>query len=199
MDDRKILLVAGHNSGRIFPTPQFGDPGVVLYDDYGLKVTTEHEEAKKIVSAVHEIMKVHDFDNVELLDNFKLNLRQKINYINRFYTGNNIILELHFNSNRGKAGTGVEVYHVHRGKMQKLRAKTISKKLSETLRLRNRGGKDATGRFGIIRETKPIETYIIEIGFMNNKHDFAQVQKFGVQAIIEVCEYLLHKNLYDEN
>ncbi len=184
---KKVLIIAGHHLARLFP-PHLGDTGAVIEGD------NEHDFAERLCIPAYEELKRLDY-NVELCD-FRYNLKQKIKYANNVLTDRDCIVSVHMNAARDERVTGSEVFYETGARRSNIYAKNIAKITSDTTGIKNRGHKPDIqshhGYLGIIRNTVSYD-FLLELGFLTNPDDREQVEKYGVQAIIDTCKYLLDK------
>lgn len=192
----KVILIAGHHRGGLFSYPHWRDPGAVLKKD-GKAIDNEHWLAERLTKQAYDILKKEGYD-IELCP-FSYNLKGKINYCNKRLGKKDYIISVHLNSNVGKPATGTEVFYNGKGKRPRSfhYSKKMCKILADTLGLRNRGHKkDSTTRhkrLGIIRDTNAI-AFLFEMGFINNPKDYDNIQKFGVEALIQAIKFLPNNN-----
>lgn len=180
----KIFIVAGHHRKNLVHSR---DPGSVKYKD-GKEVDNEHWMIERLLIPA---LKCFTKDAV-IVCPYTYNLRDKIKWINKKCNKDDIVLSIHINAG---GGTGTEVFYSPKSRRGFIWGKKISKIVSTALGIRNRGGKkDSTERLGIIRETN-CTSMLLEMGFMDSNNDYCQLNNHGVQALIEVIEYLLKISL----
>jgi N-acetylmuramoyl-L-alanine amidase len=183
---KKIILIAGHHRAGIWP-PHRKDPGAVC----PYEATNEHYEAEKIVYDAGEWLKRNGATDVVVCD-FLLDLLGKIKWLNKNFTKDCVVLEVHFNSAATPQATGVETWYLSGDTADMLAATVAQKILVDTLGLRDRGVKgDLTnrwGRLGILRDTvQRGSELLIEIGFISNRNDLAVARERGALAIGKVA------------
>ena len=181
---RKIILVAGHHRAGFWHRK---DPGALCkFED-----TCEHYECEKIVYQAKQLLERDGF-TVAVLP-FDLNIPQKIKFINKNFTEDDLLFSVHLNSYRNELATGTETFIAYYGEEELIRnAKEVQKIMVKTLGLSDRGVKfdyqSKSMRLAILRDTIVEECYLLELGFISNKDDFAVVQDRGALAVKEAAK-----------
>ena len=192
MEQRKLIVLAGHNRAGWKKYPHFSDPGAVSGVHDGNK-DNEHYLMERLVSPPFtELKKEHD--NIYLMD-FTYNLQGKIDWINKNCTKFDCVVEFHANAAQDYTANGSEVFYIENG----IRSYTWSKRLIDiichNMDTKNRGIKTSNntrhGRLGIIDDTVTYD-FLIELGFITNQSDYNKIKVNGQKTVQNVCEYLLH-------
>lgn len=154
----------------------------------------EHVVARKINEIFIREARKMGYTVVDSTSNEKTQAKVINEQVNRSNISNaHIAISHHLNSNKGEAGTGVEVLYYRGSKAGYNLAKPISEAIAKTYGFRNRGAKERAN-LGFLRRTR-MPAVLIEWGFINNKDDIetilADIDK-GVLAVLQVL-----KNLYE--
>lgn len=167
----KIALSAGH-----YPSK----PG---------KVTSrhvEHIEAKKIINKVLQSPFIKGARRLQIVKVPSRNLARKIAFVNP--KGFDVAIEIHFNSNVGRAGQGIEVLCYNQ--RRKNQAQALLSALLEYLPFKSRGIKywgDIKKDRGIdlawLSRTRP-PSFIIEVCFLNNLKESRYLDMYRPHQII---------------
>lgn len=189
----KILLIAGHHRAGIWPYPHRRDPGAIPHYPPHVKfdppVYNEHHECEKLVIQAHDALKMNGY--TVWVCPFKYDLYTKKNWANKVAGPDDLLVEVHLNSVTNPLATGSSVWYYSGSDASRSRASKMSKIISDTVGLKNRGAKgDMTNRHGqlyIIRETDPW-AFLFEVGFISNPSDMQKVREFGAQAIIDAIQ-----------
>jgi len=188
------------------------------------RLMTEHHEAVKVLEVVksrleeigvprfkfaENIHKIPLFknENLESFLNFKpnvtllderMNLHQKIRYLNHHAKKEDLVISLHFNACSDDTASGTETfYNTLSRRFSPARSFDVAKAVQRTLRARlgtkNRGVKPDTaaqhGRLGILRDSIPQNDCLVEIGFLRNKMDMEKIRDNGSEALwLAVCD-----------
>lgn len=155
------------------------DPGAV--SAYGREVDMAREISQLILNRTGA---VNTSDSVGTTVNQNLaNIAQNINRVANDSSWN---LSIHMNSATPSA-TGVEVFAFGGDSAGMAKASQISKAIANVLGIPDRGAKDGSGLY-VIRNTKG-HTLLIEVGFVSNANDVAQIRakKEQVADAIVAC------------
>lgn len=155
------------------------DPGAV--SAYGREVDMAREISQLILNRTGA---VNTSDSVGTTVNQNLaNIAQNINRVANDSSWN---LSIHMNSATPSA-TGVEVFAFGGDSAGMAKASQISKAIANVLGIPDRGAKDGSGLYDI-RNTKG-HTLLIEVGFVSNANDVAQIRakKEQVADAIVAC------------
>lgn len=155
------------------------DPGAV--SAYGREVDMAREISQLILNRTGA---VNTSDSVGTTVNQNLaNIAQNINRVANDSDWN---LSIHMNSATPSA-TGVEVFAFGGDPAGMAKASQISKAIANVLGIPDRGAKDGSGLY-VIRNTKG-HTLLIEVGFVSNANDVAQIRakKEQVADAIVAC------------
>lgn len=168
----KIFIAAGHGGL---------DPGSIGNG------TQERAETIKVVNGCATLLAPIMISSRELvIVPHELALEATVKYINDRTTNADadICIEVHFNSNAGVPGSGIETYYGYRSL-----AETLQKNLVQTLKLPDRGVKVGNDLY-FNGATIP-GSALVEMGFINNPIDLLSVQKVGALALARgVAEFI---------
>lgn len=161
-----IFIAAAHG---------LNDPGAVANN------TTERDEVIKIVdraveSLIPALLPYHSV--IKVPHNMKLADEVRFINLNSSRPSRDICIEIHMNSNRGKPGTGVEIFH---GFIPL--CNMLQKYLVEVTELKNRGVKFGRHLY-FNRATKP-RSALVELGFINNLRDLTIARGKGPAGLIK--------------
>lgn len=174
-DKKTIILIAGHHRLSLTHSE---DTGAVANE------AVEHYECEILVDKASKILS-NDGYNV-IVCPFNLNLTEKINWLNKYFPADSVVISVHLNGFRDVKASGSEVW-IHNNEERKFSmAGKISETLSRTLETKNRGVKvDSTCRFGMlgILRTKVMDSFLLELGFITNKEDLEKVRNKGATAV----------------
>lgn len=190
----RILLIAGHNRGNYLTFPFVRrDPGKVLLDDHGREYDNEHWMAERAVIQAKHLLSVQFPDlDVEICP-FNINLKQKVKYVNEHYERGDFVFEVHYNAAVPQAH-GSEIYYLYKDKRSYYMAKRMASLVAKKMNMRNRGAKkdDTTrhGRLAIVRDVVA-RSYLLELGFMTNYHDYIKAQAYSAEAIVRAVKYAI--------
>ena len=145
----------------------------------------ENTEAQKVVNRVAEILKqqgvsvkvYHDANKTQTA-----NVNAIVNYHNK--QSRQLDVSVHFNSSANATATGVEVLY-YSNDMKALSAK-VSKGISETLQIKDRGAKVRTDLGFLKRTNKP--AILLEVCFISNKQDMdSYIENFEAMCQAIAC------------
>ncbi len=166
-----IYIGAGHGGG--------GDRGAVANG------STEWDVCTKVMQKVYE---AHP-DRVRVIPQ-RLELRNRINWLQKNLSDQDVYIELHMNAASAKA-TGTEVFYLDGNISRRNTATGMSNRFSKEIGLVNRGAKPDTktrfGRLGVIRDVR-CQSYLIEMGFLTNTMDKKKVEDTGLYAMEALLE-----------
>lgn len=181
----KICFIIGHGKSK---TGGY-DPGACANGHEEFKI------AKEIGRYACEYFNANYTDSCDIMNyNGDKYLTERISAVNT--ADYDFVAEFHLNAG---GGTGTECYYHAGGAEGKKYAEAISKAISETFGIKNRGAKtklNSNGKdyFAIIRETKPtavlIETVFIDTSDVNHVCNASGQKKCGeaiAKAVAEVC------------
>lgn len=176
-----LILDAGHTN--------IVDPGACANN------TTEHAEVVLIANALSkQLAKASRLVKVVPTD---LTLVQKIAWVNKNSTVDDVLLSLHLNSASADA-TGAMVYYYTGSGTAELRATRFIKNYCDLTKQKNRGALGDTtnrhGRLGIIRDTTPF-AFLIELGFITNLSDLNVVRTQAVSALAQSISLLFNETM----
>ena len=147
----------------------------------------ENVEAEKITREVHRILQEEYHGEGFLIDdNVSRTQTANINYIvkeSRKYPHAKIFCSIHLNSSTATA-TGSEVLYYDNVKL----AEKMSKAVSESLKINNRGAKERKD-LGVLRETTQ-SAILIECFFITNPNDVANYMKYFNSMTHEIARVL---------
>ena len=190
----RLILCVGHESRNILNKIPL--VGAILRDN-GFLLTTEHREVLTRVARASVALNSEYGEDRILVVPHHYDLKQKIDWINKNSTKNDILLSVHLNSSVYKNATGSEIWYYGGSRESRLKGLELARLQAKTLLLKNRGAKADTtnrhGRLGIIRDTRPW-AFLTELGFMSNPEDLKKIRSYGTSAIIELSKHLLDGN-----
>lgn len=102
-----------------------------------------------------------------------------------------IAIDIHFNAYNGTA-TGTECYYQHNVSRSKNLAENLSRLVSETIGIKNRGAKtkllsDGRDYFGMLRNCTTCPIVLLEVCFIDNKSDMIKAMAADVASAIANC------------
>lgn len=173
---KKIYLCAGHHNN---------DPGAIAAS--GQKERDLTKELKGLIA--EELIKI---GICPILDDDNLSLGAVIREIEKTVKPGDVLIDLHFDSSIKTTATGVGVFIKDNPSGFELKQGAIfSKKIAETLSLKDRGVKTETdsnrGRLGFLHGTG--ERFIFEICFVSNIGDLESYsRKKEILSSVLACE-----------
>lgn len=148
--------------------------------------TTEWDVCTKVMQQVADAHK----GTVHVIPQ-RLALPNRINWLQKHLAPDDLYVEMHMNAHNGTA-SGVEVFYLGGKKNDQLVAQAMSSRFAKKVQLPDRGAKADTStrhkRLGVIRDVR-CKSYLIEMGFIDNKADLLAVQTrgvFGMEALLEI-------------
>ena len=171
----KIFISLGHNNARNIRNIFLRDTGASSwgFTEYGIIKEIARLLPSRYKWGKNELVFIPEW--LSLVDRIK-----RINSLTKTW---DIAIELHMNA---WGGTGCEVFYYAGFKEWEKTAQAMSKRLSETLNIRDRWSKpDTATRFwqlGFIRDTKPV-AFLVELWFIDNVYDRWQVIDRGSTAL----------------
>jgi N-acetylmuramoyl-L-alanine amidase len=172
-----ILLDAGHGLGN--RRPNLYDPGAVGSG------TTEHEVVREVVTqtlirllARKVAAKAAPGGSLALV---------RIPWARKTLRATDVLISIHMNAG---GGTGTEVLHAEDRPELIPRAARLSAAIAKGLGLRNRGAKPDTesfvGHVGLLHASDVAQSFMAEMGFMDDQEDVAVVIAHGAEVLVEV-------------
>lgn len=144
---------------------------------------TEYRWVSRVASSLKKLTNTTNPKYNYIFVPSKLNLDDRIKWINKNCQNGDICIELHMNS---WGWTGIEVFGYSESKYSLSKAGEISSIMASSMGLYNRWSKSDTatrfGRLGFIRDTKPT-AFLIELWFIDNAYDRDVVWVKGAESL----------------
>jgi N-acetylmuramoyl-L-alanine amidase len=174
------VLDAGHGLGNTGKGKN--DPGAVAHD------TTEHLEAVALRDRARDRLRGLD---VSYVPNDNTTLAEKARAANALIRNEgDVFLSLHFNSSGNPTVSGVEVYYDGERPYLAPEAARIAAAYAQATGLPNRGAlpdnRTKRGDNYIVSTVKG-RAFLIEVGFLSNKHDLDNARTKGADGIAAVA------------
>lgn len=180
---RTICLIAGHHKKAIG-----NDPGACANQ------TNEHYEVFNICNRAWEILQRDGFNAIVCPTN--LNLSEKTTWINKNFP-DCVLLSVHLNAAYNLKVSGCEAWYLSGNEEMKKKAVEATKIMMRNMNINGRGEKGDLqshhGSLGILRDTKPVDELLLELGFLTNVNDLTRVRLKGGQAVADCAKILFYK------
>lgn len=177
-----------------------GHGGKNMFDKGAIGLKTEAVENRRVAKRVVEILNKNGLKSLYVEDNVSTNVNNNLYELVRQHNAVDrlVDVQVHFNKaySSYNGAIGVESYHYRNTNVDW--AKDMSKRMSDALKLPNRGAKNK-----IYINGKPYDTYftaettkpalLIEVAFLEAKTDMANYDKYFEQLCYSIAESIAWK------